>query len=162
MQESTGQLPLGLFGSTNLNADGLFDECLAVRSPLFEGQYCTVAFKPELVDPADMLPPTQTEKDLLMGRRNYITIVQILGQLSDGNRVVPKVMEANTDTHYLPSIGFCLPSSCNATDLGQSIAQLIGSYVIGNRSVVTVADEQLCFKNSKEIDPIDGIDIVVM
>lgn len=163
MRESSGDLPPGLFGSANIHADGLFDECLAVRAPNFQGQYCSVYFKPSAVDPSDLLPqasdPIRSNADT---KSNFVTIFQIVGWLSGSNRVEPKWETANAVTYILPSVSLCLPSSCSARDVGQAVAQLIGAYVISNISIVTVTDEQYCFKDNSPSDRLDGVDITVM
>ncbi|XP_032794832.2 nose resistant to fluoxetine protein 6 [Daphnia magna] len=162
MQESSGQLPPGLFGAGNVHADGLFDECLAVRAPSFDGQYCSVFFKPALVDKSELVPPDPPDEN---SRSNFITIFQlfgILGQISGSGRVEPKLSGADSGTYVLPSVSFCLPSSCSAADLGQAVAQLVGPYVFGNYSIVTVTDEQYCFKEERDHPTFDGPDITVI
>lgn len=158
MQESSGKVPLGLYGTGNFHADGLFDECLAVRAPGFTGQYCTTFFKVALVNQSEVLPTVNRET-----RRNLVTIFKLLGILisSDG-RVEPKTAEADVITYAFPSISFCLPSSCSAQDLGQSVAHLIGGYIFGNYSIVTVVDEQYCFKETDSPKDFDGAEITVM
>lgn len=160
MQESSGKLPLGLFGAGNLHADGLFDECLAIRTPLqFYGQYCTVFFKAALVDEELLETPSQMESR----SSNLLTLLKLLGMLiPPSGSVVPKLAEADVITYAFPSISFCLPSSCSAQDLGQSVAELVGSYAIGNYSIVTVSDEHYCFRDDKEPISYDGPDITVM
>ncbi|KZS08085.1 putative Nose resistant to fluoxetine protein, partial [Daphnia magna] len=157
MQESSAQLPPGLFGSNNIHADGLFDECLAVRAPGFDGQYCSVFFMTRAVDESEILPPTEVNE-----KSNFITIFQILGNLLGTDRIEPKRTVANSNTYLYPSTTFCLPSSCTAADLGQAVAELIGIYVIANRSLVTVTDEQYCFKESNDPPPFDGVTITVI
>lgn len=161
MQESSGQLPPGLFGSFNVQADGLFDECQAVQAPRFNGQYCKVFFKTAPVDQSELLPPeSQTEEQ--NERSNYITLFQILGTFFGSDRVEPKLSGANSYTYLLPSISFCLPSSCSANDLGHAVAELVGIYVIANQSIVTVTDEQYCFKENNDPPPFDGATITVI
>ncbi len=161
MKESTGQIPPGLFGAGNYHADGLFDECIAVRAPNFDGQYCSVFFKPVAVSEDEIIQSSGEEE----GRSNFITIFQllgVLGQLTGSGRVEPKVAGADSTTYILPSISFCLPSSCSAADLGQAVAELVGSYIIANSSIVTVTDEQYCFKANVDPPNFDGPDITVM
>lgn len=152
-------MPPGLYGSANFHADGLFDECLAIRAPNFDGQYCTVAFWLETVDPSEIIP---AQKEYLLGRRNPLAIFQLLGLLSGSDRVEPKLAGADPTTYILPSISFCLPSSCSAADLGQAVAQLFGGYIVANNSLVTITDEQYCFKENKNPVQLDGADIAVM
>lgn len=151
-------MPPGLFGSYNLHADGLFDECQAVRAPGFDGQYCTVFFSAAPVDPSEIIP---TENHQL-SRTNYITIFELLGLVSGLDRVEPKVSEGGFYSYILPSINFCVPSSCSAEDLGRAVAELVGGFVIANNSIVTVTNEQYCFKESNQPKPLDGPDIAVM
>lgn len=158
MRESSGKLPVGFFGLGNFRADGLFDECKAVRAPEFSGQYCTVYLKPSLIDPSDIIDSNKT-------RSNLVSILQVLGPLlSQPDRIEPKVEGADPSVSFLPSISFCLPSSCTAQDLGQAIAQLIGSYAFGNYSIVTVADEEFCFKDdvADQSKDFNGADLTVM
>lgn len=161
MQESSGQLPPGLFGALNFQADGLFDECKAVRAPSFNGQYCKVFFKNAPVDQTEIIPLLSSHEEF-NERSNFITIFQLLGQLLASGRVEPKMSGVGPYTFVLPSISFCLPSSCSAADLGKAVAELVGSYVIANNSIVTVTDEQYCFKDINDKPGFDGPDITVM
>lgn len=163
MQESSGQIPPGLFGSANIHADGLFDECQAIDAPNFKGQYCTVSFKPEPVHPQfdTVFSNHQNEEHDERGI-NFLTIFQLVGFLSGSDRVEPKRTNADGGTANLPSISICLPSSCSANDLGQAVAELIGSYIIANNSIVTVTDEQYCFKEDKKPPPLDAANICFM
>lgn len=160
MQESSGHLPPGLFGSANFHADGLFDECQAVQAPGFDGQYCTAFFKPALVDPSDIISVQQVEKQ--EGRSNFITIFQLLGLLSESDRTKPRLLAPDFNSYFLPSLSLCLPSTCSADDFGQAVAQLVGEYVIGNYSIVTVTDENYCFKENNPPVQLNGADICVM
>lgn len=162
MQESSGQLPPGLFGSFNFQADGLFDECQAIQAPSFNGQYCKVFFKTASVNQSEILPQKSTSENEQTGRSNFITIFQLLGRFLATDRVDPKWSVADPYSHILPSVSFCLPSSCSAADLGQAVAELIGSYVIANKSIVTITDEQYCFKESNNPPALDGATITVM
>lgn len=161
MQESSGQLPPGLFGALNFQADGLFDECKAVRAPVFNGQYCKVFFKNAPVNQTDIISRISPDEEY-DERSNFITIFQILGQLLGSDRVEPKMSGVGPYTFVLPSISFCLPSSCSADDLGKAVAQLVGSYVIANNSIVTLTDEQYCFKDTDEKRILDGPDVTVI
>lgn len=161
VQESSGQLPPGLFGALNFQADGLFDECKAVRAPVFNGQYCKVFFKNAPVNQTDIVSRISPDEEY-DERSNFITIFQILGQLLGSDRVKPKMSGVGPYTFVLPSISFCLPSSCSADDLGKAVAQLVGSYVIANNSIVTLTDEQYCFKDTDEKRTLDGPDVTVM
>ena len=160
--ESSAQFPAGIVGSGNYHAEGLFDECLSIRaSDRFRGQYCTVSLKPAPVQQSEIInedSPIPTE---------YSPILDVLRRLfgpSIGTvRVEPKTSGADALNYVLPSFPLCLPSSCSASDLGQSVAQLIGSYVIANQSIVTITDENYCFTQDDQDSPsFDGADIAVM
>jgi hypothetical protein len=167
VKESSGKVPLGLYGAGNVHADGLFDECLAVRAPDFDGQYCTAYFKAAPVNESEILLSSgwssSASGDVEGRSANLVTILQLLGFLSpNAGRVEPKVATADVITYVFPSISFCLPSSCSADDLGQAVAELVGSYIIANYSIVTVTDERYCFKENKDPPSFDGPDITVM
>jgi hypothetical protein len=157
-------------GTANIQADGLFDECLAVRAPEFDGQYCTVFFTSAVVNQSEILPPDKSSLHLQShGERalidNFVTVFQLLGLLVS-DRIEPKVAEADAKIGNYPSIhpstAFCLPSSCSAADLGQAVAELAGSYVIANHSIVTIADERYCFKANSVSPSFDSVTIIVM
>jgi uncharacterized protein (DUF39 family) len=51
----------------------------------------------------------------------------------------------------MPSVGFCLPSTCTADDLNSAVTKLLGSRVIKGRnfSVVALANENDCYTEKK-------------
>jgi hypothetical protein len=157
-------MPPGLIGVHNYHADGLFDECLAVRAPGFDGQYCSIFFKLSVVNESEILPPESPslhqERSSIIN--NFVSLFQILGIVLGSDRVKPKVSAAESNSALYPGTTFCLPSSCSAADLGQAVAELIGSYVIANHSIVTVADELFCFKEKIVQPPFDSVTIIVM
>lgn len=165
--ESSGQLPAGIVGDDSFHAEGLFDECLAVRSEpdRFRGKYCTVFFKLESVEQSETIFQDSAIED--HGRSETILFVlrRLFGMSVDSTtKIKPKISQSDTYSSIknYPSFSFCLPSSCSASDLGHSIAQMVGSYVIGNQSVVTVADDNLCLSDDQALPPIDGPVIVVL
>jgi hypothetical protein len=161
VQESSGQLPMGLFARGNIHADGLYDECLAVRAPNFSGKYCNVYFVPTIVNPSEIIKPADNEND--DQRANLIGIFQLLGVVLTSGRTEPKFTNADSYTSSFPSISLCLPSSCSSSDLGEAVAQLIGGYVFGgNVSIVTVTDDYYCFVDNPPPPTFDGPDIAVM
>ncbi len=173
MQESTAKLPPGMFvdGTDNVQADGLFDECLAVRAPEFDGQYCSIFFTSAAVNQSEILPPDESSLHLQSHEdraliENFVTIFQLLGLLLGSDRIEPKVALADAKIGNYPSINpstaFCLPSSCSAADLGQAVAERVGSYVIANQSIVTIADERYCFKENSVSPSFDSVTIIVM
>ena len=152
---------MGLFARGNIHADGLFDECLAVRAPNFSGKYCNVYFVPTLVDPSEIIKPTATEND--EQRANLIGIFHFLGEGFGYRRVKPKVSRADPTSYIFPSVSLCVPSSCSSSDLGEAVAQLIGRYVFGgNVSIATVTDDNYCFVDNPPPPSFDGPDIAVM
>jgi hypothetical protein len=116
------------------------------------------------VNQSEILPPESLFNNEIEERNNLITIFQLLGRISGSDRVQPKVSVADVNTYLFPSTTFCLPSSCSAEDLGQAVAELIGSYVIANNSLVTVTDELYCFKENNDPYPpaFDGVVITVL
>ncbi|KAI9559818.1 hypothetical protein GHT06_013825 [Daphnia sinensis] len=163
MLESSAQLPAGVFGAGNYHAEGLFDECIAVRagSNRFKGQYCTVFFKPEPVEQSRMMVPTMESNQTSTA---FILLHQLFGtSVLDAVQVEPRISSADPSTYMLPSFGLCIPSSCSASDLAHSVAQLIGRYVIANQSIVTIADEKYCFTAEEDSSTsFSGPDIAVM
>ena len=150
---------MGIFARGNIHADGLFDECQAIRGSTFSGKYCNVYFVPTVVDPSEILLPINNE------RANLIGVFQLLGSLLSSYQVKPKVVKADPTSYIFPSISLCLPSSCSSTDLGEAVAQLVGGYVFaaGNFSIATVTDDNYCFVDNRPPPPsFDGPDITVM
>lgn len=166
VKESSGKLPIGFYGgSNNFHAVGLFDECLSVRAPSgFTGQYCTAFFYPGPIRFEDIVNETSTNNNLARSV-NLATLWQMLGIIrgDDDVMVEPKLAQASPQTAFFPSIGLCIPSSCSAQDLGEALAQVVGSYVIANLSIVTFTDDTYCFKSpANKHHPFDGADISVM
>ena len=178
--ESTGKLPEALHGNDNLHGLGLFDECLTVGSGSempFEGKYCTVFFDSALVMPWE-LEETKTIKNNLDGnemqRNNWVGILQGLELLYNGPRLKePKVRDSDPNSKNLIALDYCIPSTCTAEDFRSSVAQLVGSRVIGNTtyddnfyytSMVTINDENYCYTTEKIHAPpkYNGADIAVM
>ena len=150
---------MGLLARGNIHADGLFDECLAVRAPNFSGKYCNVYFVPTIVDPSEIIKPTIENDE----RANLIGIFHFLGERFGYRRVKPKVSQADPTSYVFPSVSLCVPSSCSSSDLGEAVAQLIGGYVFsGNVSIVTVTDDNYCFVDNPPPPSFDGPDIAVM
>ena len=162
MHESTGQYPEGLIGSLQLHAMGLFDECLAVNAPTFRGKYCTVYFGFTDAEPISAENPVDESK-----RGSWITFFQwleLLGLIAGGEPVKPQVSDVPQDlsTLFMPSIAFCIPSSCSADDFRTAVSQVVGGISIGNQSVLTVSDESACFVQNDDAPQFDGPDIAVL
>ena len=164
MKESTGKIPIGLFGSGNYHADGLFDECLSIRASNFTGQYCTIFLKPSPLEPTeitDIIPSPEEQVNSIVAMIQSLTAV-----LFGSSRVInPKTSsKADAMTYAFPSLSLCLPSSCSSSEIGQAVANIIGSFVLaGNLSIVTVADDNYCFvDDDSSSHSLDGPDIAVM
>lgn len=176
--DSTAQLPDGIIQNEHYHAEGLFDECLSIRSvpQRIAGQYCTVFFKMAPVDLSQIdyedddshHHPLLSTKDLPTNGASSspMLIVDMLHRLlgspvEDAVKVKPKHIDKDPWMLYrnYPSFSLCLPSSCSASDLGESFSHLIGKYVIANQSIVTVADEHFCFSEDRSSYSFDGLDI---
>ena len=122
---------------------GLFDECLSQRtdSPNFRGQYCTVFVDLEFIahsknynknnGPQEFINGYQ-ESQIAKTQKTYHEFYSLLGML--------------------PSIGFCLPSSCSAADIQTAIARQIRSRKASytdNRTLLIVTDEEYCYTREK-------------
>ena len=116
---------------------GHFDQCLDVKIPAFQGQYCTVFWLPYLHNEADAIQD-----------RSVTTILSILGLLTN-QTTQPLYVEPNPYTYMLPSQAFCLPSTCNSDDLKLAFGDLVGSYLLANYSIVTVTNSDYCFTQEK-------------
>ena len=127
--EASGRLVEELIhtGSGNVHHEsGLFDECLSVVTDGvdFDGQYCSVFFDLKLV--------SSVESDVD----------------EESNEGEPYTHMSN---FRMPSIGFCLPSTCSARDLRSAVAQLVGFRSINgtNHQVVTISSEDYCYSEDK-------------
>lgn len=178
--ESTGKLPEAWHGSGNLHGLGLFDECLSVghwAEMPFHGQYCTVFFDSALVMPWELEEPSPKKinsENNEMQRNNWVGILQGLELLYNGPRLKePKVRSSDPNSKNLMALDYCIPSSCSAQDFRSSVAQLVGSRVIGNTtydgnfyytSMVTINDENYCYTTEKIHAPpkYNGADITVV
>jgi hypothetical protein len=178
--ESTGKLPEAWHGSGNLHGLGLFDECLSVghwAEMPFHGQYCTVFFDSALVMPWELEEPSPKKinsENNEMQRNNWVGILQGLELLYNGPRLKePKMRSSDPNSKNLMALDYCIPSSCSAQDFRSSVAQLVGSRVIGNTtydgnfyytSMVTINDENYCYTTEKIHTPpkYNGADITVV
>ena len=174
--EASAQLPAGIIDNGNYHAEGLFDECLSIQSmpERVRGKYCTLFFKEELIDQTeinygDSVISSPSQLTIGSFSRTSNTIADSLNQLFgisvvDNATVKPKISGANIWTLYFnyPSMSLCLPSSCSASDVGESVANIIGPFVINNQSIVTISDESFCFSDDRDPPSFDGPDIAVM
>ena len=176
MFESTGKVPEAIAGSGNLHAYGLFEECLSVQadwtSTSFQGKYCTVFLGADLVSPdevEDTSIPNQVDS-----KTNWLGVMKAIAWLYNGPTLKePRIRDTDKNSRYLPSVDFCIPSSCSFEDFRSAVAQQVGSRAIGNTtvdgvfyytSIVTITDEKYCYtKESVASSPkFNGSDIAVM
>ena len=140
MYDSTGKLPEFQHNLIRpksaldaLYVNGNFDKCLSVQSDRehIVGQYCTVFLNVEPVPDEFLINGTKLKEP----RMSKVE--------------VPKNLYESLPTKDA-GIGFCLPSSCSASDLRSAVAQRVGRNMIEpGKSVVTIADENHCFTNEK-------------
>jgi hypothetical protein len=136
--QSSGRLAEHLIhtGSGYVHHDlGFFDECVSIypSDVPFQGQYCTVFF--------DLTPVSR--------RQNYEKQNPAIDQsIKSDKEGEPKNHISN---FLMPSIGFCLPSTCSARELRYAVAQRIGYRLIENVnfSLVAITNENYCYTNNK-------------
>lgn len=170
MLESSGKLPSdGITGrESKFHANGLFDECLAVRAPnnQFAGQYCTLFFKLVSVNRSDDLIIYDDQQHMNKQDRIVTALLEMTGANFESLTRLgkPEVSKPDFMTALLfPSISLCLPSSCSSNDVLQSMAELVGHYIVSNRSIMTITDERFCSTNEGTLSStIDGPAIVVL
>lgn len=179
--ESTGKLPEAWHGSGNLHGLGLFDECLSVgywAEMPFHGQYCTAFFDSALVMPWEswkrLVQPRKIQRIMRCSETIGWGFCKAWELLYNGPRLKePKVRSSDLNSKNLMALEYCIPSWCSAQDLRSSVAQLVGSRVIGNTtydgnfyytSMVTINDENYCYTTEKIHAPpkYNGADITVM
>ena len=59
--------------------------------------------------------------------------------------------DENISNFKMPSVSFCIPSSCSASDLRSAVAQRVGHRSINgiNHTIVTITSEDYCNTESK-------------
>ena len=143
MFEASGKLLAGAgdpsLAAATASSNGHFDQCLADDIDQFRSQFCTVFFQTELV-----------------GRYELVD--------SQGHLKRPKLRVGRINGPPFPAgqAAFCLPSSCNARDLGSAVAQLIGRKVTSSSSIVTLVGDNYCHTRSKILSlrkDLDGLDV---
>ena len=173
-------MPEALYGNGNFHSRGLFEQCLSVQSDWngvqsFQGKYCTVFFGSDIVLPGELEDASSLEKEENKeSKTNWVSILQFLQWLYAGPSLKePKVKDTDYYSQYLPSLDYCIPSSCTVEDFRTSIAQLVGSRTIDNvtvdgvsyyTSMVTITDDNYCYTREKIATPpkFDGPDIAMM
>ena len=80
---------------------------------------------------------------------------------------VIKERDGDENTFKLPRVGFCIPSSCNSSDLRSSVKQFVArKALIHNQtsSIVVITDENYCYTQRKidSVPQFDGPDIAVL
>lgn len=168
MFDSTGKMPEGLYTLSNVDAPGLFDECLAVKAPDFTGKYCTIYFRREPVDPSELEGSSSGFSFKPPTRNNWLYFYQILNLLLSGSKLKePKERDTDIGSGSDPSAGYCIPSSCSAEDFRKSVAQLVGYSALGDNqtgysSLVSMTDESECYTIDEAPPTLDAQDITVL
>ena len=149
MYESSGRFEEELIftGTGNIYHDsGLFDECISVNPDevAFQGQYCTVFFGLNRIPLRDVVDRYRNVSSLASDEIRHS---------KDGEP------NENYSAFKMPSISFCLPSTCNATQLRWAVTQLIEHHFIDkmNASLVAITNEEYCYTQdsiniSKKLD----------
>jgi len=86
---------------------------------------------------------------------------------SETNYKVIKERDGAENTFKLPRVGFCIPSSCNSSDLRSSVKQLVARQALTlnlTSSIVVITDENYCYTQRKidSVPQFDGLDIAVL
>lgn len=161
-------------GSHNRHVTGSFEECLSIEvnwtETSFQGQYCTVFLEEDIVSPEEL-----DDENLQVEDQEPNGILRYLFSQHHGPKLKkPKVSNTEPSSRGLPSVDFCIPSSCSVEDFRSAIAQLVGSGTIGNitseegvvyhTSIVTKTDDKYCYTKKKvaAAPEFDGPDIAVM
>ena len=195
MYESSGKFPESngdLYSTEKIQSAGLFDECLRIQHDAdeFRGKYCTAMFTLEPIKSYEI----DEERTLLSGgstismnTNNWVAMYQLPQWFnSKDNKLVsgpvlkkPKKRPFKDSGSFLPfmlpSIGYCIPSSCSGEDFASALAQLVGQRAVGNvskgtdgqaqyKSVVTLAGDNYCYtQDMVEAAPdFDAADIIYM
>lgn len=176
MHESTAKGAAGFFRNFLGYEYGLFDECLAVKGPKFNGKYCNVAYLPTT---RDYTPPKIDELEDLkenyqLLRTEWIDIMHLWNLITghNGTTIEPDIVNEFpiiAIPYGVPfAMGMCVPSSCSAEDLGKAVGQVIGTSASINpinetiTSITTFTDEKNCFTDNKDPPQFDSIDITVL
>jgi len=131
---SSGKLS-DIYLNTIPQSMGHFDQCLGISTAYFTGRYCTVYLKTESGSLTELL------RDSTMAG---------FGTSRPGRK-------SNSADQHPASLGLCLPSSCSAEEIRESL-ELVLTFQLGNRSLISVSTtEDLCYDRSKinEFDPVD-------
>lgn len=156
MYESSGRFEEELIfsGTGNIYHDtGLFDECISVRpnNVAFQGQYCTVFFGLNGISPKEVVERYQNVSSLASDEIRH-------SKEGEPNE--------NVSAFQMPSISFCLPSTCNASQLRWAIAQRIGYRFIDDKNVslVAITNDEYCYTQEgiNMSRKLDNLTIVVL
>ena len=128
--ESSGSLTDKIIetGNGNVYHDmGMFDECIAVVNPSFQGKYCTVFFHQNKMK---IINQSETEEQDINNSNNQGEPVE------------------NMSNFVKPSVAFCIPSSCTASDLRSAVANRL-RHRLNLPSLVSVTSEDFCYTRDK-------------
>ncbi len=134
---------------------GLFDECISSVNPEnnIKGQYCSVFIRAKPLDYSSDSKFVTPRVDVAMRPQNHLFLFS--------HKPVADVI-----------VGLCLPSSCSAQDVQNSVANKIGrtTFKLADKqknqssalfSLVTATHDRFCQTESKvkEQSPLDGLSI---
>lgn len=141
MYESSGRLEEDLIysGSGNIHHEtGLFDQCVSIQPDdvPFQGQYCTVFFGLNGLFPKEIVDNYLSDPSLINDEVRY-------RKEGEPNQ--------NVSAYQMPSVSFCLPSTCSVRDLRWAVAQRVGHRLVNNMnlSLVTISNEDYCYTRQK-------------
>jgi len=123
------------------SSPGLFDECLSVEAPNFQGQYCSAFF----------------QKEILLNNNSKSNM-----------KFASKERVGDENTFKLPRVGFCIPSSCSPSEIRSSVSQLIKNNknfkAVDDAFIVTITDGNFCYTKKKieSYPQLDGPSIFIL
>ncbi len=123
VKESMGGFPEGLMTNLQPYAVGLYDQCLAVRSPSFRGRYCTVFFYPLPVATGETTADVgdADDADDAVGQR----MRRVAAALDAPLRPLVRPWRSGAVAGVGASLDLCVPSSCSAADVRRALAQQV-------------------------------------
>lgn len=149
----------------------------------FRGQYCSVFIDIDALFPneTDFNGDTGQTSPLIplpsaQQRDYWLNLAQLIQLFTGGPKVLePRQRATDITSPSLPSVDFCIPSSCSVEDFRSAVASIIGKETFANAtdeatgqlyflSLVALASQDYCFtEESITATPVfDGPDIAVM
>ena len=147
MYEASGKFPDSsgeLYRWNKIQSTGFFDECLRVEADSFQGKYCTAMFTLEPLKsyeiqddmaPSSTLNQNSWVANYQLPREWFVADDDSQSSSASAAAAGPVVKNPKSrpfkDPGYLlpfrlPSIGYCIPSSCSGDEFASALAQLVG------------------------------------